>query len=334
MGKDPWRGNMRNPASLHGFIYVYNNPIRFTDPTGWDCVETSWGSIWCTNTNSGATTTIPYMLPPSLSAREAMRGFWDILIFVKPGEGWSYYSEWQLNGLSCNGHLGLLEVGGAHEVVFGQEYNSVRQWTAGSFDHFSNGPGFPSQIGIPYTENNFTGSIGGDVGIEASLYAQYSYQESPVAAPASYMIGGTTLSIPAGGVAFEENVTENSYSAEINIAISPDISELPLIPAACTAGPANFNVGATYDADNTLYIATPQLLLASYPNPNALLEARRNTLFAQGYRYAGKAFSGIYAPTSMGLWIGQQNWTKRPIIPFGEAEDGVGFPGVPLSCSN
>jgi hypothetical protein len=43
--QDSYRGNIGNPPSLHRYIYVYNNPIRYTDPSGHNPVAIAIGVL-------------------------------------------------------------------------------------------------------------------------------------------------------------------------------------------------------------------------------------------------------------------------------------------------
>ena len=53
MGRDPWRGSLWRPSTLHGLSYVGNNPVNFVDPAGlceqylpdeycWSLAEQAW----------------------------------------------------------------------------------------------------------------------------------------------------------------------------------------------------------------------------------------------------------------------------------------------------
>ncbi|HEY0158555.1 MAG TPA: DUF6531 domain-containing protein [Thermoanaerobaculia bacterium] len=43
--QDSYRGNVGNPPSLHRYVYVYNNPIRYTDPSGHNPVAVAAGVL-------------------------------------------------------------------------------------------------------------------------------------------------------------------------------------------------------------------------------------------------------------------------------------------------
>jgi hypothetical protein len=136
MSRDPWRGNMRYPATLTGYPYVYGNPVRFNDPTGLQCNDTS--SSWCTSILPGSGT-IGIGAQPGINYPPNLDGYWDILMYVKWGNGTYFYSELTAR-LGCSGHVGPFATGLTGERVDRREYTNFSDFFTGSLQHSYNDP--------------------------------------------------------------------------------------------------------------------------------------------------------------------------------------------------
>jgi RHS repeat-associated protein len=42
VAKDPWEGDARRPGTLNGYVYMWNNPVNWVDPTGEDGRQPPW----------------------------------------------------------------------------------------------------------------------------------------------------------------------------------------------------------------------------------------------------------------------------------------------------
>lgn len=84
MGKDPWRGDKMRPITQHGYVYGYNSPPNFSDPSGYD-------PVWCAAEPYGASPEdcYPYNLVEFRGAS---------------GENWTASEKWQVNRASA--HIG------------------------------------------------------------------------------------------------------------------------------------------------------------------------------------------------------------------------------------
>ncbi len=292
--RDPWKGNMRSPGTLHGFVYVFNNPVRYNDPNGLQCNDTSSAS--CTAVTGGS-----------------KDGYWDILKYAKRGEGVSVYYEEVIEAFSCSGHIGPFEANGSQEYVHG-----TRWWW------------YPQPGSEDYSETNSQASVGGNIGIVGlSGYGESSNdssgkQKNNWGVQASGIAGLISVSV--------ENDGDTEYSTEFSVSSNIDPTEIPGVPVACAVpSSSSVNVGVTWDDGSLMYVVVPTHINDQFSNKNALSSRYFRQLFIAGYFFRGSYRTNIYAPDSIHWHINRNmSWGTRTgsapsniFYPFNEWDDNV-----------
>ena len=306
MSKDRWRGNIYRPVTLHGYLYVRNNPARFSDPPGLDCIDTSFGQ-WCYTTDGGQTVKIPGTSPlpwelPVLSNPQSnpssgfdnLTGYWDILIYRKKG-GFLFYIEQSITQ-GCD----LL-------VAAGGEIEYQQRWQGKSLGEL-----IANRRAGNYSEEiNATGFLGAGIQV-------YGEASNVVGTQPDAVVGLALGYKEVAGIGFETSLIEpaSDLSAEISVGV----------PDSVAAPGASFTLGVTWQLDHEIMVAVPSRISVLYSDKNRLAEDNfRQTVERGKYRYVRPLpGSPIFAPEyiSIEMWHRGYDVYSGMRYPFAEWEDG------------
>ncbi|MED1690205.1 RHS repeat-associated core domain-containing protein, partial [Brevibacillus agri] len=149
VSEDTYKGQVDNPLSLNRYTYVYNNPLRYFDPTGHITVEEGWESFkkgWNTFTN-------PKSYEPAINALTNPKSYEPLVRELSGPENYDTLTDAQLNGDDFKAiGLGLLEISLGRLKIFKQ---ASKLADTGVLDPKS----------IRFTQNNIKGEFksGGNV---------------------------------------------------------------------------------------------------------------------------------------------------------------------------